>query len=581
VRGRDTGGRSGGKYTTLAVLLFVSGEILGQTPDSSAFVCRELLGRPTATSVALNVCTDREVELFVEFGTAPSAYSAQTAPLIAHAGIPATVTIAPLNADSPYYYRLRYRQAGAGPYHAFEEHTFHTARRRGSAYVFAIEADPHLDTATNADLYKRTLDNVRAAGPDFLIDLGDTFMSDKLPVQDLPAVTARHLLLRSYFERCGHSIPLMLVIGNHEGELGWLLDGTPDNLAVLATRTRRSYFANPVPDWFYSGDTTHEAFVGQRQSYYAWEWGSALFVVLDPYWHTVNKPGATKNLWDWTLGERQYRWLESTLAGSTARLKFVFAHQLVGGLDPEGRGGIEAVPFYEMGGRNGDSSWGFAAARPGWPRPLHQLMVDNHVTAVFHGHDHVFVKQELDGIVYQELPQPGYYNVANPEKSYSNTGLAAKYGYTHGVIYSSSGFLRVSVTDTEATVAYVRSYLPEHETGGRRNGEVAFSYALKASGPVSSAAPSTPHPDWIGLSQNYPNPFNPATVIEYHVPAAGQVTLAVFDVLGREVAVLVRETQGAGIHEVRWVASGLPTGVYLLRLTTGGQAVTRTMSLIR
>ncbi len=240
----------------------------------------------------------------------------------------------------------------------------------------------------------------------------------------------------------------MLVLGNHEGELGWLLDGTPDNLAVLATRTRRSYFPNPVPDGFYSGDTTHEDFVGQRQSYYAWEWGSALFVVLDPYWHTVNKPGATRNLWDWTLGERQYRWFESTLARSTARLKFVFTHQLVGGLDPEGRGGIEAVPFYEMGGRNADSSWGFAAARPRWPRPLHQLMVDNHVTAVFHGHDHVFVKQELDGIVYQELPQPGYFNFANPEKSYSNTGLAAKYGYTHGVVYSSSGYLRVSVTDT-------------------------------------------------------------------------------------------------------------------------------------
>jgi hypothetical protein len=565
----------------LAGLLVFSGEGLGQTTDSTVFACSELLGRPTATSVALNVCTDRDVELFVEFGIAPSAYSGQTPPVTARAGIPVTATISPLVPDSPYWYRLRYRQAGSMEYLARGEHTFHTARGGRSAYTFAIEADPHLDTATNVNLFKRTLDNIMAASPDFLIDLGDTFMSDKLPVQDLPAVTSRHLLLRSYYERCGHSVPLMLVIGNHEGELGWLLNGTPDNLAVLATRTRTSYFPNPAPDGFYSGDTTREDFVGQRQGYYAWEWGSALFVVLDPYWHTVNKPGATKDLWDWTLGARQYRWFESTLARSTARLKFVFTHQVVGGLDPEGRGGIEAVPFYEMGGRNADSSWGFVAARPGWPRPLHQLMVDNHVTAVFHGHDHVFVKQELDGIVYQELPQPGYFNFANPEKSYSNTALAAKYGYTHGVIHSSSGYLRVSVTDTEATVAYVRSYLPEHETGGRRNGEVAFSYSLKGSGPTSSAAATYPLPEQIMLSQNYPNPFNPTTVIRYQLPAAGPVILGVFDILGREVAVLVRETQAAGGHDVRWVASGLPTGVYYLRLTTGGQSVSRTMSLIR
>jgi hypothetical protein len=137
------------------------------------------------------------------------------------------------------------------------------------------------------------------------------------------------------------------------------------------------------------------------------------------------------------------------------------------------------------------------------------------------------------------------------------------------------------VTDTEATVAYVRSYLPEHETGGRRNGEVAFSYSLKASGPVSSAAVATPLPGQVMLSQNYPNPFNPATVISYTLPAAGMVTLVVHDLLGRHIADLVGESQSAGAHEVIWNASRLPTGLYFCRLVAGGQALTRTMMLIR
>ena len=65
-----------------------------------------------------------------------------------------------------------------------------------------------------------------------MFDLGDTFMSEKLqnPTQD--SITIRHLYLRTFFDSICHSIPLYLVIGNHEGELGWLLNGTANNLAV-------------------------------------------------------------------------------------------------------------------------------------------------------------------------------------------------------------------------------------------------------------------------------------------------------------------------------------------------------------
>ena len=79
----------------------------------------------------------------------------------------------------------------------------------------------------------------------------------------------------------------------------------------------------------------------------------------------------------------------------------------MGGATPECRGGAEAAPFYEWGGKNADGTDGFEQNRPGWPAPIHQLLVQHRVTAVFHGHDHLYVKQDLDGIVYQEVPQPG------------------------------------------------------------------------------------------------------------------------------------------------------------------------------
>ena len=406
-------------------------------------------------------------------------------------------------------------------------------------------------------------------------------MSEKLskPTQD--SITIRHLLLRSYFETICHSMPLYLAIGNHEGELGWLLDETAGNLAVVTSNTRLKYFLNPLPDGFYTGDTTNVKFIGQRQNYYAWEWGNALIVVLDPYWYTVKKPGATKNNWDWTLGRVQYDWFKKTLETSKADYKFVFSHQVIGGDDTEGRGGIEAVPYYEMGGLNGDGTPGFAANRPGWPMPVHQLMAANHVSVFFHGHDHVYVRQVLDGIVYQELPQPAYYNFISPEKSYSNISLAAKYGYTHGDIISSSGYLRVTVRDTGATVDYIRSYMPEHENAQQQNGAIGFSYTIGKSNAATSVAHETDAPSQYVLRQNFPNPFNPATTLEFQMPNSAFVRLSIIDILGREIAVLVNEVRPAGVHRVSWNAAGFPSGMYFYRFSAAGRMETKSMMLIK
>ncbi len=83
------------------------------------------------------------------------------------------------------------------------------------------------------------------------------------------------------------------------------------------------------------------------------------------------------------------------------------------------------------------------------------------------------------------------------------------------------------------------------------------------------------------LTQNYPNPFNPSTTITYELPRASEVKLSVYDVLGREVSVLVNERRDAGVHEVEFNASALASGVYLYKLTTGTFTQIRKMIVVK
>lgn len=83
-----------------------------------------------------------------------------------------------------------------------------------------------------------------------------------------------------------------------------------------------------------------------------------------------------------------------------------------------------------------------------------------------------------------------------------------------------------------------------------------------------SVTESNSRPRSFRLEQNYPNPFNPSTVIRYQLPAAGRVTLGIYDVIGRLITTLVDERQQAGRHEARWNAAGLPSGMYFYRLTS-------------
>jgi hypothetical protein len=99
--------------------------------------------------------------------------------------------------------------------------------------------------------------------------------------------------------------------------------------------------------------------------------------------------------------------------------------------------------------------------------------------------------------------------------------------------------------------------------------------------PATSVERISSVPEKFVLHQNYPNPFNPATKIEFTLENAGFTVLKIYDMLGREVAALVNENLLPGSYKTTFDASGLPTGVYVYRLTSGRLVETKKMALVR
>jgi hypothetical protein len=517
----------------------------------------EILGRPTNSSITTSILFDQKADVYWEYGTASGNYTNSTANFVAEKDIPLEIDLTGLITDKEYFYRTRFRPTGnTTPFLTGAEHSFHTQRAKGSTFTFAVEADPHLDTNSNPSSFALTLKNILLKKPDFLIDLGDIFMSEKQPVINQTVITDRHLLYRPYFNEVCSSVPLYLALGNHEGELGWLLNGTANSIPVMTSNTRKLYYPNPLPNVFYSGNTKEEPFVGLRENYYAWEWGDALFVVMDPFWYTVKKPD-----WGWTLGQEQYNWFKNVITTSQAKFKFVFCHNLLGGKGNDARGGSEYAGMFEMGGNNLDASWGFDSFRPYWEMPIHTLMVENNATIFFHGHDHFYGKQEKDGIVYQEVPQPSNKNITNIS--------ASQYGYVDGIFLPGRGYLMVTVSDASTKVEYISTYLPNEENATHKNTDVAHSYEI--SSPVTGVENRNEIQTTFQLKQNFPNPFSGETSITYSIPVAEHVTLKVFDIYGRESATLVNQLQQAGTYSVFLNPDKLclPGGIYYYKVTVG------------
>ncbi|MBI5404063.1 MAG: T9SS type A sorting domain-containing protein [Ignavibacteriae bacterium] len=106
-------------------------------------------------------------------------------------------------------------------------------------------------------------------------------------------------------------------------------------------------------------------------------------------------------------------------------------------------------------------------------------------------------------------------------------------------------------------------------------------YKVWASFLVNSEFSQLPVPDKYELFQNYPNPFNPSTSIKYQVASIKHIKLAVYDILGKEIATLVNEKQSPGTYEVNWDASSFPSGIYFYKIISGDYSETKKMIFLK
>lgn len=424
----------------------------------STFLGKELLGRPTDRSVTVTMWSLVDVEVAVDV-------AGRTTPVVsAPAGAPIEVLVDGLEPSTAYALRVRTRRPGTEAWDVGPETTFHTARAKGEPFTFTVTSDGHFlnmehrRAHASMHLMRATMERAATDEPDFHLDLGDSLNSESYRSYDAPddeEVLRRDLAVRPYFERVG--APVILVLGNHEGEQGWRNDGLP----LRAATARELVFPNPLPGTFYSS--------GTDEDYAAFTWGDVLIVTLDPYRYTMKKPHdldgapAVGDRWDWTLGQAQYDWLVRTLEQSDARYKLVFAHQITGGTNAYGRGGRMGADSYEWGGQAE-----LAEHRPGWPRTIHRVLADSGVTAFVHGHDHVFAYEPpLDGVGYVTVPQPG-------DARY-DAGHAPRTGLAEGsTVIENSGYLRFTTGTDGLKMDYVRSFLP----GDGDDGVVAFSHTF-------------------------------------------------------------------------------------------------------
>jgi len=474
------------KRNSLQILVNLSAFSRNINEELSAEMCEAvgefpgtvILGRPTGNEITFNLLAEYDI-LKVRIDAEPVgqvASASLSAVFSMKADQSIIVTLTGLKPNSRYLYTI-VRETSDGLVVCSPTHGFQTQRALGTPFKFSIIADSHLGTQHHCNVlrYQQTLSNVHYTQPDFVLSIGDDFRASMLKEPAvLGDVEKLYRNQRPYFLKFAQDSPLFNVVGNHEMQSGWLLDGTDSNVAVWAVKSRLAHFPNPRPNYFYSGGAKTENFIpyGLAENYYAWTWGDALFVTLDNYLYSRDELG-----WPVSLGYDQYNWLRDVLRVDSS-FKFLFHHHLCG----SARGAIEWADYYEWGGNTplqGKSGkglvWEFDSMRPGWGnQSIHQILVENGVDIVFQGHDHLYAMQEHpDGIVYVTAPMPGF-----DQDNFWGGPNDNSMSYKSGVVMSPSGHISVDVNEDTATISYILSRIPGDDPQTGVNGQIAHAFSL-------------------------------------------------------------------------------------------------------
>jgi PGF-pre-PGF domain-containing protein len=420
---------------------------------------REFMSAVTDNSALLSMVFTGDVDFYVEYGNSSGYYTQNTTVLTDQLAYePIEVTLGNLTESVRYYYRARVRDnRTGGSFESFDEKNFTTRRKRGEPFTFAQITDSHTFKAVyqgdedGLNTIKSVINRIAADNPDFVIDTGDTPMTHvgggAPSSSSQRSVDYRYQITRNYFENL--STPVYYSLGNHDGEVGWQ-DGTgghdPD-LPNLSLSARLKYWPDPT-------NTTYSHGGGDYENYYAFDWGDALFVILDSYRYTTSAP---TNGEEWSLGNEQMDWLNATLRNSDKKWKFVFTHHILGGADKN-------TSNYNYGDGGGNWSW------TGDQQNINHLMEEYNAQFFFYGHVHMFAH---DWSNWSDFNRTDYVNYVLTSVSGGQSVCAAtRIGFYDNEICE-KGYTRVEVSPYNVTFSFINY----------SNGFVLYNYTLNNTEP--------------------------------------------------------------------------------------------------
>ena len=335
-----------------------------------------------------------------------------------------------------YEYRISLKAGPEQTIRPVAQGSFRTQRFGPATYTAVLITDPHTGYFPLGSRPALTLDrvvqNAAQVKGEFVLDLGDNVAwrgSREYAQTDSSGAFAAYVQYRRQIGPLSLNAPHFAVIGNWGGESGKF----PEKNIQLVGAVRRALLPGP-------NHLTYPQGGSEGEDYYAFSWGDALYILLNI--QTYSKPSNPKALAslmsdvnrieEWTLGEKQMAWFETTLRRATERYRFVCMHHPAGG-----KAGDALNTEY---GRGGARAW-----NTGEQMKIHALMKKHKVQIFFYGHDHVFVDDVVEGIHYT---LPG--SCGAPWKF-----TKAETGYER--FWPDSGHAQLDVTPEKATVTFVNT----------------------------------------------------------------------------------------------------------------------------